>query len=80
MATESVTYGQLYQLLARLEFVDVSGECPWKAYRHSDTHTLILLGNHRPELPARPTDLVSVKRHLADNGLLEPREFERLLC
>jgi hypothetical protein len=79
MITSSVTYGDLYRLLVQLDFVDVSRECPWKAYRHGATDTLILLANREPELPARPADLVSVRRHVVDNGLVDQREFERLL-
>jgi hypothetical protein len=37
------------------------------------------LANREPDVPARPADLVSVRRHLVDNGVLDQREFERLL-
>ncbi len=79
MITRSVSYGELYQLLAQLHFVDVSSERRWKAYRQGGTEILILLANREPDVPARQADLVSVRRHLVDNGVLDQREFEHLL-
>jgi hypothetical protein len=78
MMTRSITYGDLYRLLAQLDFIDVSGDCPWKAYRHGATDTVVLLANRDPDLPARPADLVSVRRHVVDKGLVDRHEFERL--
>jgi hypothetical protein len=40
---------------------------------------MILLANREPDVPARPADLVSVRRHLVDNGVVDQSEFERLL-
>ena len=74
-----VTYGQLYQLLLDLEFVDQQVQQPWKAYRHGDTDTLILLANRNQTLPARDSDLFSVRRYLVDNGLMEESDFEGFL-
>jgi len=37
------------------------------------------LANREPDVPARPADLVSVRRHLVDNGVLDQGEFDRLL-
>jgi hypothetical protein len=79
MISRSVSYGELYRLLAQLRFVDVSSESRWKAYRQGGTDIMILLANREPGLPARPADLASVRRHLVDNGVLSQREFERLL-
>lgn len=79
MIARSVSYGELYQLLAGLHFIDVSSEHRWKAYRLRGTDIMILLANREPDVPARPADLVSVRRHLVDNGVLDQREFERLL-
>jgi hypothetical protein len=79
MITRSVSYGELYQLLTELHFVDVSNEQRWKAYRQGGTDIVILLANREPNVPARPADLVSVRRHLVDNGVLDQGEFDRLL-
>jgi hypothetical protein len=79
MIDKSVSYGEPYQLLAQLHFVDVSSEHRWKAYRQGDTDILILLANRDFDLHARSADVVSVRRHLVDNGVLDQREFERLL-
>jgi hypothetical protein len=78
MVTSGVTYGQLYRLLRNLDFVDLSAAHPWKVYRHDESGTLILLANREPDSPAQPADVVSVRRHLVDNGLLDPRDFEGL--
>jgi len=79
MIARSVSYGELYQLLAGLDFVNVSDEPRWKAYRHGGTEVMILLANREEAVPARPAYLISVRRHLLDNGVLNQGEFERLL-
>jgi hypothetical protein len=79
MVDKNISYGELYQLLAQLHFVDVSSERRWKAFRQDDTDIMILLANRNPDAPARTADVVSVRRHLVDNGLLDQHEFERLL-
>lgn len=79
MIARTVSYGELYQVLAGLHFINVSSEHRWKVYRQSGTDIMILLANRKPDLPARPADLISVRRHLIDNGVLDQQEFERLL-
>jgi len=73
---DRVTYGQLYQLLLDLEFVDQPAEERWKVFRHEGSNTLILLGGRDRTSPAREADLLSVRRHLLENGLIEENEFE----
>jgi hypothetical protein len=79
MIGSNVSYGQLYELLSQLNFVDVSSERRWKAYQLRDGDVLILLANRDPHALARTEDLVSVRRHLVDNGVLDPLAFERLV-
>jgi hypothetical protein len=79
MIARSVSYGDIYELLAGLQFVNVSTEQRWREYRQAGREVVILLANRKPELPARPADLISVRRHLIDNGLLDRREFESLM-
>ncbi len=76
---KGISYGELYKLLARLQFINVSSEHRWKAYRQSGTDIMILMANREPDVPAQPADLVSVRRYLVDNGVLDQHEFERLL-
>jgi hypothetical protein len=75
----AVTYRQLHRLLIDLRFVDEPADERWKAFRHGDTGTLILLARHRPSLRAREADVVSVRRQLVDNGLIEEIDFEDFL-
>lgn len=79
MIAKRISYGELYRLLLRLEFVDISNESRWRTYRQNGSDLVILLANREPATPARSADLISVRRHLVDNGLLEKDEFERLL-
>ena len=79
MIDRSVSYGELYRLLAELHFVDVSSESRWRAFQQGGTEIVILLANREPDAPARQADLVSVRRHLVDNGVVDQGEFERLL-
>ncbi len=76
---KQITYGQLHQLLLDLQFVDEPAERPWTVYRHGETNTLILLARRKATLPARKADLVSVRRHLVEKGLLEEDAFEGFL-
>jgi hypothetical protein len=80
MTDHDVTYGHIYNLLLGLQFVEEPVREHWKAYRHGQTDTLILLVRHKPSLRARETDVVSVRRHLVDNGLIEENEFEDFLA
>jgi hypothetical protein len=77
MTDRTVSYGELYQLLAGLHFIDVSNKRRWRAYRQADTEVVILLANREPDLPARRADLVSVRRHLDAKGLMDAQAFER---
>ena len=79
MIAKQITYVELDHLLARLGFVESTIEGRWRAYRHSDSDSLIILSNRDRTLPARKVDLVSVRRHLVENDLIEEREFEAFL-
>jgi hypothetical protein len=50
------------------------------AYRHTPSDTLIVLAGRPPDQAARRPDLFSVRRHLADKGILEEAEFDRILA
>jgi hypothetical protein len=79
MTSSHVTYGQLYQLLLDLQFVDEPAGQPWRVYRHGETDTFILLARRMPTLPAREADLASVRRHLVENGLMDDDDFNGFL-
>jgi hypothetical protein len=79
MNDRAILYRELYQLLTRLDFVEVSRENKWKAFQRRGSEMLILLADREPDTPARVTDLVSVRRHLIESGVIDRGEFERLL-
>jgi hypothetical protein len=79
MTDATVTFGQLERLLMGLSFESVPGQGPWKIFRHVPSGTTILLADRRLDLPARMPDVVSIRRHLADNGILGEDEFDRCI-
>ena len=79
MTGKRITYGQLHRLLRELEFVHVPMKRKWKAYRHAKSDTLILLADRQPNQPARDPELISVRRHLVENGIVGADDLDRLL-
>lgn len=79
MIPRQITNKELEELLTRLGFIVSTIENRWRAYRHAASDTLILLTNRNGELPARDLDLISVRRHLVDNDLINEDEFEGFL-
>jgi len=79
MMASQITYGELAEVLMRLGFTATTVEDRWQAYRHADSDTLIVLANRDSASPARPSDLVSVRRHLVDNDLIAENEFDMIL-
>jgi hypothetical protein len=78
MMASQITYGELADVLAQLGFVVTTVEDRWRAYRHADSDTLIILANRDWRSPARNLDLVSIRRHLVDNDLIGENEFDAL--
>jgi hypothetical protein len=78
--TERITYGRLRQLLLDLSFQDVPTKEKWKAYRHEGTDTIILLADRKSSQVAREPDILSIRRHLADNGIVDEQQFERMIA
>jgi hypothetical protein len=79
MTASRISYGELAEVLERLGFVATTVEARWRAYRHAESDTLILLANHDRTSPARPMDLVSIRRHLVDKDLIAENEFDTLI-
>jgi predicted RNA binding protein YcfA (HicA-like mRNA interferase family) len=80
MAGNEITYGELHRLLLGLGFECVPAKPSWRAYRHSPSGTVVLLAGRRPGHPTRRPDVSSVRRHLAENGILTEAEFDRMLA
>jgi hypothetical protein len=79
MMASQITYVELSEFLTRLGFVATTIEDRWRAYRHAESDTLILVADHDRTLPARHADLVSVRRHLVENNLIGENEFDAFL-
>ena len=74
-----VTYRQLDELLRRLGFAATTAPGRWRAYQHSGSETMIVLADRGRAALARELDLVSVRRHLVDNHLINEDEFDGFL-
>lgn len=70
----SVTLGQLRHLLRELEFHSTELPNGWNAHQHD--HTLILLPGTADFQLSRPTDLVTARKLLVENGYLSSEEFD----
>ena len=73
--TGSVTYRRLDQLLLALGFERDQDEDNCRIYRHRESPSLILLAKHSATASVSDADLLSVRRHLVDGGLIEDNEF-----
>jgi hypothetical protein len=80
MVSKALTYQRLHRLLLGLHFESVPTRPSWRAYRHPGSGAVILLADRGPDQPARPLDLISVRRHLAENGILAEAEFDQYLA
>jgi hypothetical protein len=75
-----VKYSVLKKYLMSLDFVDESVKNSHYAFKHSASGTLILFSLlTRDDDVVRQEDLVSVRRHLVENGLIKSQEFTRFL-
>jgi hypothetical protein len=79
MATDSITYKQLEKVLLQLGFSRQRVEPRWLRYEHTDSDTVIVLPEKRPDEIVRVTDVVSACRHLVEKGLVSATEIEALL-
>ena len=74
--TGIVTYRQLDQLLVSVGFQPAAANKQGgQIYRHCETETKIVLGKFAPSQMVRGADLVSVRRHLVESGLLDEHTF-----
>jgi hypothetical protein len=71
-------YSALKKYLIDLGFIDEFVPQSHLAFRHVESGTLVLLSLQDDEdEPVRQEDLVSVRRHLVENGLISDQEFSR---
>jgi hypothetical protein len=80
MIASKITYRDLDDFLRQLGFLEFNADLRWRAYHHPASDTLIVLGCHDHGSPARDSDLVSVRRHLVDNELVDQVEFDEFLA
>ena len=73
-----ITYLSLDKLLGGLGFVETVVEKRWRAYRHDESDTLILLPFRDRSLPARELDVISIRKHLLDNDLVNESRLDDL--
>jgi hypothetical protein len=73
-------YSLLKQYLMSLDFDDISVKSTYYAFKHIESGTLIVLSLLAGDDDVvRQEDLVSVRRHLVENGLITGREFASFL-
>jgi hypothetical protein len=80
MIARKITYRDLDDFLVHLGFQGSVTDRQWRVYHHSPSDTLIVLAGHDHSLPARDSDLVSVRRHLVDNEIVDRDEFDEFLA
>jgi hypothetical protein len=66
-------------LLLGLGFRREPAESHWQVYRHDVSNTVFVFSAQPPDMPARDIDIVSVRRHLGEKGLVDDRAFGQLL-
>lgn len=80
LTTDARTFKQVHELLLVLGFAHGTSEQFQRAYRHHASRTLIALPNRPDHDPLDPVDVISLRRHLVDRGLLSGELFERFLA
>jgi hypothetical protein len=73
------TYAQLHRLLLELGFTTEPAEAHLRVYRHAASDTLVVLAAHLPDQPVRDTDLISIRKHLVEKGIIDEHSLARKL-
>ncbi|MHC5538460.1 hypothetical protein ACYOEI_09545 [Singulisphaera rosea] len=63
-------------MLKRLGFTGTILENRWRTYRHDASDILIVLAAGDGRTIARESDVISVRRYLVDNELVEANAFD----
>ena len=74
-----LTYAVLHKLLTSLGFNPKPVRRSWQAYHHRASDALILLRKRRPTANVSEPDILSIRRHLVEKGLIDENEFDQLL-
>ncbi|WP_446880057.1 type II toxin-antitoxin system HicA family toxin [Phormidesmis sp. 146-33] len=77
--SEDVTFADLEKLLLRLGFICRQTVGTHQVFQHAASSTLIVLPGYKPQELLRPVHLVSVRKILAENGLITSAAFDGFL-
>lgn len=73
------TFESLERVLAGLGFVKTVIAGSHIAFDHAPSGTTLVVRPYRARETVGPGDLISMRKHLVENGLIEPDTFESLL-
>lgn len=77
--SKTIKYKNLIDFLGRLGFVNESVKGSHRAFRHAGSGTIFLLSDsYSEDDPVGEEDLVSVRRHLVENGLVSYDDFAKV--
>jgi len=73
-------YRELREYLEGLGFIHQFVEGSHRSFTHAKSGTVFLFGGFAiDDAPVRAEDLISVRRHLVDNGIVSEQEFATFL-
>ena len=76
----ALTYADLDALLRQLGFAPVSTAGTQKVFENPSVNAIIILPPYAPNEPVRPHHLVTVRKTVVENGLIDEDAFERLMA
>jgi predicted RNA binding protein YcfA (HicA-like mRNA interferase family) len=76
--TKALTFAELEKLLLELGFVRQSVQGTHQVFQYPALGTLVVLPGYKSQDWVHPAHLVSVRRVLAENGLMSTTEFDIL--
>jgi len=79
MPNNTITFAALRQLLSDLGFVEKVLPQSHVVFEHAPSDTIFVFRPYRPRDRVADYDLVGVRRHLDERGLLECGDFENRL-
>jgi predicted RNA binding protein YcfA (HicA-like mRNA interferase family) len=74
-----IKFTELEQLLLDIGFVAMQTTGRQKVYHHASSGTLIVLPDYEKQACVRIVHLVTVRRILSENGLMDSDKFNRFL-
>jgi hypothetical protein len=79
MSEPRIRFAKLRQLLQGLKFLEINVPDSHIGFRHESSDTTIMLPNYKGSEIVAPRHLVPVRTLLDGKGLLESKEFDRIL-